>query len=197
MNLKGLFAKKSAVPELRRALKANDLLAAERLIRGSSRIDLVDALNPETVAAITPAMAALLTGPGPALAAPGETFSSRDVSRGSVFFRLLGDLMMAGNLQAADAVLRREQGFFNNWHGRIVMQRIVESRLEEQQKIPLLNLVLAGGHDKMHDLEAVALAAAVRKEKHVVSMLQEKGIGLILRTAQHQQTHQFDGWFVP
>ncbi|HYD19698.1 MAG TPA: hypothetical protein VEF76_14595 [Patescibacteria group bacterium] len=174
MSLSALFDKKSS--RLRAALRSGDLLAAEPLIARTKRADLAAQIDEDLAPLLTPGMAALISGPNGALAAPVGEIDIREYPRSSLFFHLFSHLLAAGNVAAAEVLLLKEKDHLNGRHGTPLLKRVVESAAGPDEKARLVARVLKDGHDRMDHPGTVALSAQLGKLKDVVEIFAQHGI---------------------
>ena len=155
MSLKTAF--RTNAGKLHDAIVQNDLLAAARLAGQLSSLKLSETLDATLGAAMTPQMAAVISGPN---GVSGRKASGDDSFVGPPFKVVLSSLLNARNIKAAEVVIRKEKDGFNGPHGTEVMIVIAMSPVSDEDKLRLLKVVLAGGHNRMIFPERAAFFAS-------------------------------------
>ena len=154
MSVKRFF--QTSAGKLRHAIAQNDLLTAARLAEQFDSLQLRETLDITLAAAMTPQMAAVISGPN---GASSRKSSSRDGMMGPPFLVVLSSLLNANNIPAVDVVIRKEKDGFNGPHGTEAMTAIALSPMEDTDKLRFLKMVLEGGHNRMIFPERAAFLA--------------------------------------
>lgn len=167
MSMKGVF--QTSAGKLRDAILKDDVLAAERLAQDVKGYRLSELLDNKLAGAMTPQMAAVLTGKNGAA-------NQKDTGDGTPFLHVLSGLLAANNIPALDVIIRKEKLHFNGAHGTESMLRVVLSPIAEADRLRYLSLMLENGHGRMTFPErAVAFAARANLDA-AVALFATKGL---------------------
>ncbi len=167
MSMKGVF--QSNAGKLRDAIVKDDVLAADRLVRDVAAYRLWNLLDKKIAAAMSPQMAAVLTG----AKGTAHQYNNGDVTP---FLHVMSKLLEANNIRALDVIIRKEKPYFNGWDGTEAMLRIVLSPIADTDRLRYLSQMLENGHDKMTFPGRAVAFALNRGLRDVVALFAQKGI---------------------
>lgn len=167
MSMKGVF--QTAAGKLRDAILKDDVLVAERLAREVKGYKLSELLDEKLAAALTPQMAAVLTGKNGAA-------NEKDIGEGTPFLHVLSRLLEARNIPALDVIIRKEKNHFNGRHGTEAMLRVVLSPIEDSDRLRYIAQMLEQGHSNMTFPERAVAFANRANLRDVVAFFATKGL---------------------